>query len=314
MSKLGEVIADPLSTVQGNRKPQSGVKKPKSNFIAAAFVVAGTLPDLGQSYTPPNGGSAATLTAATLPGVLKKLCYAGLASFFGNGQINGKRGKFSEFKEAFAYGTRTTPRPTGLGEYAYMIDYADQLFNVEFFNALRERQTPYDIYLFSDAHVEIVRWSLQNPVYQNIGTAVDGDIKKDIPGAFEIACTSQGEPLPAFGVVLATLTNDVAFTFGAPTVTNLTPVVGGINRFSMASTAATLTPVLNEATQAAGSGIAYSVFLNTSDAAPAAVTVNTSTGVVSIATTLTTGTYRFTLVVENATGVTGSYSFTIDKA
>lgn len=315
MSRIQDVIADPLAlSVVPNRQPQKGVKRAKSNFIAIGLVAAGVIPAFGVSFTPP-GGSAAVLTEASIVASIKALCYNGQATFLGNGEINGKRGKFSEFMESFNYGTRTKNRPTGFGETAYSFDNVNQYVNVEFFNQLRSAQTPYDIFVFTDFSVEVIRWADHNPVYSAISTTVDGDIKKDIPGGFDINITSEGEIPPRFGVALATLVNDVKFLFSAPTVTGLAVVAGATNTFSLAAaTAGTLTPLLVQALVAAG--LKYSLFLNATDDVPGTqpVAVNTATGVVTFGTALTTGNYRYTLVVENTTGVTGSYTFTVQKA
>ncbi|NID09369.1 hypothetical protein [Fibrivirga algicola] len=314
MSKIQDVIADPLGLVPGpNRMPQPGVKRPKSNFLAVALVAAGVIPAFGTSWTPP-GGTAGALTAGNLVSGIKALCYNGQATFLGDGQVNGKRGAFSEFQEAYNYGSRTKARPTGFGDTTYSFDNRDQYLNVEFFNQLRSAQTPYDIFVFTDFSVEVIRWADHTPVYGEIKNTVEGDVKKDIPGSFSIMITSEGEIPPVFGISKATLLNDLKFTMTAA-VTGLVAVAGATNTYTLAATTlGVLTPTLGQALQAGG--LKYSIFSNISDDVPTAqvTTVNAATGVVNIGTTLPTGTYRYTLVVENTTGVTGSFTFTVQKA
>lgn len=283
---------------------------PKSNYIALALVDRNTLPDFGEEYTLPGASTPITLSGSNIVATLKSLAFMGQAWFFGEGTVNGKKAKPEELKEALAYGTRTEMRPTGEVKETVDIDFKYFFLNVKFFNSLRAGQKPFDIYLFTNKSVQVVRNDTDNPVFLNVGHELTGEFGSDIAGSFSVIWNrEEGEIEPTYGIKDKELkAEELRYTFGAIVATGAVAVAGTTDRFTLAATtAATLTcAVVEEGTPR------YSIYKNANEPIGALpVTINTNTGVVAIGTGIAAGKHRFTIAAENATGINGSYTVEI---
>ncbi len=313
MGNLKDFLADTSASGGVIRKPAPGKKQPKSNYVAVGHVLKNTLPNFGEQYTPA-GGTAVTLSGSNVAPTIKALCYAGLAFFFGNGTVNGKKGKPSEFKESVVYGTRTVARPTGEVEEKVDIDFKHQFSNIEFFNNLRAQGFEFDTYLFTDKSVQVIRFDTNEPTFHDIGHTIDGDIKKDISGSYSITWGADGELVAELGVTEAQLADsDIVLAFGPATLgTGLTAVASVPNQYTMKTGAASsLTRVVNTTGAA---GVKYYLFKNLNEAVPntVPVTIDTLTGVITIGASIAVGRYQFTVAAENQTGVQGTFPITLD--
>lgn len=314
MGKLSDVIADASVGVGKFNNPVGGKKQPSGKYIALALVPKGTLPDFGSSYTPPSG-SPTTLTGANIVGFLKTLAFKGTVWFLGNGLINGQRSKPEEMKNSTLYGTETIERPTG--EVKESLTFGVKWFyqNRDFFNSLRYNFDQFDLYLFTDRSVELVRYDLCKPVFHSIGDETPGDINRDIVGSFMVVYSSDGQVLPVFGIAKSSLeAANFKVTFGAITAAAGITNVAGTDRYNMTSgTGGTITRAVNESDAA---GLRYSIFLPDGSAIPSGqpVTINANTGLVTVGNGITAGAYTYVVMTENATGITGQYSIYLTVA
>ncbi|GAB3272801.1 hypothetical protein GCM10027347_44690 [Larkinella harenae] len=285
---------------------------PKSNFIALALVDRNTLPNFGEEVTIP-GETPITLSASNLVATIKELTFLGKAWFFGEGTVNGRKAKPEEMLEPIPYGTRTEQRATGEVKETVDIDFKYMFLNIAFFNSLRAGKKAFDTYLFTNKSVQVVRFDTENPVFKNIGHELTGEFGNDIAGSFSLIWNhEEGELIPTFGIKDNELkAEELRYTFGAFTVTGAVVVPGTVNRFTLATgTAAELTrPVLEKGSPR------YSIFKNAKEPiGNLPVTIDTNTGEVNIASTLAAGRHKFTVAVENETGIFGSYTFEVQKA
>lgn len=313
MGRLSDVIADSSVNAGKFNNPVGGKKQPKGKYIALALVPKNTISDFGTSYTPP-GGTATTVTGQSIVTLLTLLTMKGTAWFLGNGLVNGKRSKPQEMKNGALYGTETTERPTGEVKEAVVFDIKWFYQNRDFFNSLRYNYTEFDLYIFTDRSVELVRYDDCLPVFSDIGDETPGDINRDIAGSFTVTYSNDGQIQPVFGINETSLSaSNFKITFGAVTATTITNVAG-TERYNMTSgTGGTITRAVNQ-TDAAG--LKYSIFLSDGSSIPAGqpVTINANTGLVTIGNALTAGSYTYVVMVENPTGVTGQHTIYLTVA
>lgn len=315
MGNLKEFLADSNASVQGTiRKPATGKKQPKSNYVALGLVFKNMLPDIGANYTPAGGGTPTPLTGSNIASAIKGLCVGGQAYFFGNGTVNGKKGKPEEWEESVIYGTRTVARKTGEITDKIDFDFKFLFNNVAFFNTMRAQGFEFDVYVFTDKSVQVIRFDINEPTYHDIGHTIEGDIKKDIAGSFSVTFSADGELEPTLGVLEQQLADsDVRLQFGPAVATApLTAVAGTPDQYKMVTGTA---GVLNRPVSTTGAaGVQFYIFKNKSEDIPAGVpvTIDTVTGKVTFGAAIAVGRYVFNVVAENQTGVRGEYPITLD--
>ncbi|WP_234734795.1 Ig domain-containing protein [Tellurirhabdus bombi] len=287
-------------------------KHAKSNYIALAMVLSGTLPEFGENFTPPGGGAPAALTAANLVSSLKALAFVSKCWFFGNETINGKKGKPGELAESATYGSRTVARPTG--EVTEMVEFTFDRFygNVEFFNQLRFNKKKYDLYMFTDRTVVCVRAKECKPTFHSIGHEVTGNYAEQIAGSFSVSYRGKkGELVPVFGISEAELdAEDLRYTFAAPGVpSGISLVVGTTDRYTMVTgTGGNFTRAVVE-----GGAPIYQLFKDCNKPVPVAelITIDSNTGKITVANGMPNGNYSYTVRAVNSIGVSGVYTFTL---
>jgi hypothetical protein len=294
-------------------RSNSNSKNVRSRYVALAL----TDPDavkFGDTYSL--GGSPEIVDATNVARVLRDMAFKGAVHFFGNPTISGRKGKPTEVMTSKARGTQVSPKPTGEVSEKAEFDFEHFFINTKFFNDLRQNTRGRDVFLFTDQSVQIIRARANQPIFKEIGSAVEDDIQKTIEGSFAIEWNSiTGELEPFMGVLLDDLdVSGLRYTFAVATgLTNLTAQAGCagdcLTYSRTAAGAVGLTRVINE--EAGGCGN-YSIFYNCNEAIPNTVTaaVNAGTGAVSI-TVLPAGTHKFTVAYENEVGIWGSYCFTI---
>lgn len=314
-ASLKDFVSDPQATGAPLRIPATGKRLPKSNIIGVALVPKNTLPDIGSAamFTPPGGGTAVTVTEANLVSLLAVLAFNGMAWVFGNGVINGKKSKFKGDEEPMVFGSRRTKRDTGEGESTYMIVFKYAYLNADFFNQLRLNYIEYDIYVFTDRSVEVVRYDAAEPVFKdtNNGEITGSNTDEISSGGFNIVIGTDGEISPNFGNFEAGLAiSNFKYSFNpVVTATGLTNVLGG-TQFNMATgTGGSITHTLVQTV--AANVVSYGIFAADGSAAPAGVTVSSATGVITVAGTLPIGVYSLKLIVTNQTGIMGEKAFRI---
>ncbi|WP_138994002.1 hypothetical protein [Larkinella sp. C7] len=309
-------LKDFLSTTQSAdaqklRVPVGTKRLPKAAFIALALVPKNTLPEFGEQYTP-IGGSATTLTHLNIVSALLNLVLNGRGYFFGNGVVNGKRGKPKEMTESALYGTRTKARPTGELEEMCEFKFKQFYMNKEFFNELRANSTEYDYYMFTDKSVEVVRYDIDEPTIDGVGDDVTGNIADEIAGGFNITYSRDGQIIPVFGEFEKEVAvSKASFTFDTVTATTLVSTLGGKVFTMTAGAGGSLAFAVNEDVEAGV--LAFSIFTSTGEAIPGGqpVTISSATGLVTVGNGMTAGTYKYKVAVENATGVFGEREFSI---
>lgn len=315
-AKLSDFLSDTASTGAPLRVPSKGVKLPKSNYIGLALIPKNTLPDIGSAttYAPP-GGTAAPVTSNNILAVLIALALNGQAWVFGNGVVNGKKGKAKEDAEKVIFGSRRKARPTGEIEEVYDFVFKYFYLNREFFNQLRLNYTEYDLYVFTDRSVETLRYDIVEPVFDAITDEVTGDNGAEIVGMFQLTIGSDGQVLPDFGSYEKGLAvSNFKYTFGVPvaTGTGLSASLGGtvINK-----TAVGTGTITNAVLQTVTAGVvSYAVALANGAVLPAGITIDTNTGVVTLAAAIVAGSYDVRVAAENKTGVLGEYGFKLIAA
>ncbi|GAB3164689.1 hypothetical protein [Telluribacter humicola] len=290
-------------------------KNARSRFVALVF----TDPDavkFGDSYTYSGGGSAVTVDAKNVAKVLRDMAFKGAAHFFGNPTISGRKGKPTEVMTSKARGTQVETKPTGEVNEKAEFDFEHFFLNIKFFNDLRENSRGRDVFMFTDATVQILRANEHQPIFKEIGHVIEDDIQKSIEGSFAVVWTGlRGELEPFQGVNLADLdASSLKYTFADATgLTNLTLVAGCEGECKKYNrTAAGAIGITRAIKEAAGGCGAYSLYYNCNDALPATITgtVDAATGAVSI-TVLPAGTHKFTVAYENEVGIWGSHCFTV---
>ncbi|WP_234733399.1 hypothetical protein [Tellurirhabdus bombi] len=317
MSNLQDFVSEYSGKNSALRIPGSRKPLPKGRYIALALVPKNLLPDIGSAteFTLPGGGSATKITTANIVSTLVTLALHSQAWFFGNHTVSGLRGKPTEMKESAVFGTRT--EALGTGEIREQMDFLFKYFflNREFFNELRANYSEYDLYVFTDRSVEVIRYDLDEPMFLNIGDEVSGDINTSVIGGFSIIFSREGQIIPSFGKFETQLSaSNARFTFGAGSATGLTLVVG-TNKpyvYTMATgTGGSITRAV-----ATGSGVTYAIFTGDGEPIPTGqpVTIATGTGVITVGNALPAGTYRYKVLASNSTGVMGEYEIEIRVA
>ena len=311
-AKLSDFLSDATTTGAPLRIPSKGIKLPKSNYIGLAMVPKNLLPDIGSAttFTPPGGGTATAITTANLVEVLKSLALNGQARVFGNGVINGKRGPFKADEESMIFGSRRMKRDSGEGEIAYTFMFKYAYHNTAFLNQLRLGYEEYDHYAFTDKSVEVLRYDQVEPVYKNVknGEVTGNNTDELSNGGFDIVIGPEGEIDPDFGSFekLIQISN-FKYSFGVPvaTGTGLAVTLGGT---VVTKTAPGTGTIANPVLETIGAGVVvYSIAKEDGSAPPTGVTIDTATGVWTIAASVTAGTYNLRVAVENKTGVMGEY-------
>ena len=310
-AQLKDFVADVTSTGAPLRVPSKGIRLPKSNFIGLALVPKNLLPDIGSAttFTAP-GGTAAPITTANLLATLRTLALNGTVFMFGNGVLSGKRGAFKSDEETVIFGSQRTKRDTGEGEISYSFMFKYAYHNTAFMNQLRLMYTDYDIYCFTDRSVEVLRNDLVEPVFKNVKNGEvagnNGDVISN--GGFDVVVGSDGDIEPEFGQFENMLgLSYFKYTFGVPLVTGtgLTAALGGTVVNKTAPGSGTIANAIQETVQAGV--ISYSITLEGGVAVPTGITIDSTTGIVTVAAGVVAGTYKLVGLAENKTGVMGEY-------
>ena len=316
-SRLQDFVSDSTATGAPLRIPAAGKKLPKSNYIALALVLKNLLPDIGSgtTFTPPGAGTqtAVALTVQNIATILQALAYNGQAFVFGNGAINGKRGKPKEDMEKTIFGSRRSARPTGEIEEVYSFAFKNFYQNRQFFNQLRSNFAEYDMYVFTDRSVETVRFDQAEPIFMNIGDETAGSNTEEITGMFDVLCGLDGQVDPDFapGSIFeaAMAISKFKYTFGTVTATGLTAVLSNTQFNMTASTGGTIARAVAESVVA--NSVTYQIFTDDGSAVPAGITIASTTGTITVASSLAVGTYKLKVIAQNAVGIMGEWGFKI---
>lgn len=289
-------------------------KAPSANYVALALVPAGKFPSIGGTYTN-SAAESVTITAANIFENLKDLAFQGGAWVFGNGTINGKKGKPSEVTEGEVYGTSVKARPTGeVNEMAEFV-YKHAFLNTAFFNDLRRNARAKDVWLFTESTVQKIDWEECKPIFESIGCEIGGDRNRTISGGFAVSWNNKnGELVPELGVSVEDLDADgLVYTFDTiGSLVNCTQNDGCAGDcITFTRTAAGTCGFTRDVVEAKGCGKHY-LYYNDNESFPGGVTgsVNPTTGAISL-TALSAGTHRFTHAFENEVGVFGYYCFKV---
>lgn len=317
---LKDFASDSTSTGAPVRVPAKGLRLPKSNFIGVAFLPKNTLPDVGSAatFTPPGGsGTAAPITPSNLVSVLQSLALNGLAIVFGNGAISGKRAPFKADEESVIFGSQRTKRDTGEGEivYSFMFKYA--YHNTAFMNQLRLAFTEYDVYAFTDRSVEVIRQDLNEPTFKNVKNGEVTGSNTDVisNGGFDIIIGSDGDIEPSLGLFERALAlSNFRYTFGVPTVTG-TGLTATLNGTVINKTSTGTGTIANPVLEVVSAGVvSYAISLEAGQVLPAGITIDSATGIVTVAASVVAGSYKVVVQAENKTGVIGEYNFRLIAA
>lgn len=315
-TKLSDFAADATASGAPLRVPSKGLRLPKSNFIGVVFTPKNLLPAIGSvaTVTLPGGGGPVAITSLNLLSAIQAFAYAGQAWVFGNGAITGKRGKFKSDEEDMVFGSQRTKRDTGEGELTYSFTFKYGYHNTTFLNQLRLMFTEYDIYAFTDRSVEPILFDLNEPVFKNVSNGeIAGDNSKSInTGGFDIVVGSDGDIEPTFGLFESLLQlSNFKYTFGPPVVTGtgLVSTLGGTVITKTSSGSGTIAAAV---TQTVSAGVVtYSLVMANSSALPTGLTIDSTTGTVSVAAGLVAGAYDVRVLVENKTGIMGQLDYKI---
>ncbi len=303
----------------GRAIPAQNFTETRSQIIAVAMLRANDFNyDWDATYTWPTGYKkigtdvAATggepLTGKNLIDVLRSLALNSTAWVFPHGTIRGSKGKPTPTKQQVMYGLNPVAKDTGVLTELAEIGVNGMHLNQEFWNNLRVASSDYHVFLFLSNMVIWVKPE-HTPIFHDIGVVIDGDAANSITGGdFQLSYQSVGDIIWKDGVKLPHLNQfNFQFSFPAATPTLLTQVTctsGSLKFTGTAEAGGSWTRPIKEA--AFSTCVVYSLDI-LEGPGTTGISVNSSTGVVTVDTGLTAGTYKVRVMAQNNTSVFGVY-------
>ena len=292
-------------------------KSIKDAIIGIAAFDTGLLSGWGSTYTPAVGDPV-VITGATIVDLLVELALKSQVYFWANTTVNASKPMSTPRKYPKKYGTEVIERETGERMETVNAEIINYIYNIENFEKFVQASPGYDFVFFTNTTAFWVRSGANTPVVHSYGYELTGNADSTAgSGKFAVSWHSEKGDLPHEpGVLLSKLSaNRLKYTFAAASSlsSNLAkePCGGGKERYKRTGTAAsaTFTRAINEA----NSCVRWVIKPISANAVTniAKATINPTTGVVTIASDLATGTYDFQVIAENEVGIFGSYSFTL---
>lgn len=291
----------------------------RDQFVSMVLVKNSDLiAEWGASYTWPTGymkiftSVAATgnepITGKNIVDVLRSLAFQSKAWVYPHGTMRGSKAKGTPTKQQVIFGLLPVAKDTGTITELVEFDVAGFHLNIEFWNSLRAVGTGYQVFLFLNNMCIWVRPE-HTGIFHDLGQAVGGDANNSVTsGSGQLSYQSVGEIPWKEGVIFAHLDeSNFKFTFGAPTLTDLIAVPcqsGNLKLTGVAATGGSYTRPIAEA--AFATCVSYSMEI-LSGPASTGITINGSTGAVTVAAGATAGTYKIRVIAQNTTSLYGFY-------
>ena len=277
-----------------------------AGFFAMALVDASEGIKLGGTYTIA-GGSSATITKENIVDVLFDSAKKGKAYWIDN--LTATKGKPDRKKLANAVGLQPVAQNSKIVDVQFTVMVKESM-NTAFDNYLGDNPED-DVFLFtSNTFIHIPYQG--NIVYSAMGTAMD-DINTSIltKGGFEFMYRSYNGEIGleeglGYTATLASLYPKYSITLGTLTNCTNTGVSGKYTKILRTTTATANTVVLTIANYTPTNW--YVIDGDTDKLyAGSNFTLNTTTGVLTVASATPAGTYKIKVIAESNTGVKGEY-------
>ena len=306
----------------GKAIPLTNIMETRDQIVAMGLVKDYDFPFIfGANFTYPSGykkigaSVAATspepLTGKNIVDAIRSLTLKSQAYFFPHGTMKGSKAMGTPTKQPTTYGINPIAKDTGTITENAELQIQGMHLNMEFWNSLRMNATGYQVLLFLNNMVIWVRPE-HTPVFHDIGNAIAGDSANSISGGMaQLAWQSVGEIPWVSGVKFSDLApTNFAFHFDVPTVTGIsigTCSSGDLKLNGTTAAGGTLTRAILEAAYA--DCVTYSI--EAIEGVSNAVTINPTTGVVTVATGGTAGTTKYRVIAQNNTSVWATYDFNL---
>lgn len=318
-------LADFVNNVPrlGKATPLSAFTETRDAIIAVALVKNEDLAlEWDALYAWPTGyikiGTAVAATgseAATgknIVDIIRSLALRSKAWVFPHGTIKGSKGMPTPTKAAETFSVLPIPRDTGTVTELAELRVSGMHLYQDFWNSLRVKSLGYQTFLFLNNMVIWVRPE-HSPMWHDIGVAIGGDTANAISGgAAQLTWQSIGEVVWKGQVPFASLSeNYFQFQFDVVTPTTLalgTCTSGNVKLNGTVAGGGSFTRPILEA--AFSDCVVYTLEI-LSGPGSTGITINASTGAVTVATGLTAGTYNIRVLAQNNTSVFGFYDASI---
>ena len=192
--------------------------------------------------------------------------------------------------------------------------------NTDIIAGMQERASSLSVIYFFKQGVIVKDANDEDNIYiSDAGFEITGERNDFIKGSITLTDVSKKDKFYYASSPVAfikSLKEATKFTFGAATVTGLTPLACGSkgsckSYSSLQGAVFTYTPVVNELTSCAS----FYIYKDCGDVLGTLsthISIDAATGVVTGATTLPVGTYKFTVEVVNDCCISGSQCFTVE--
>lgn len=287
-------------------------------FIAAAAVDPAIGLYIGASITLPGEMSATTITASNIVALIKKLAKAGSAYFFGKESFKATKPKQVPGAETQTFGYAAGPRLTRRVPEHFIATYTKWYGNEAFFNQFLDNKL-FDFFFFTNnsVHQVLSNEDISYPA-EDLGYPMEGNPGEGITGSFGVMCVRDGFQTAETGIAKNDLTEkDVVLTIDAPTtggdaMTAGTCALPGVKKYTKAEADdSTLTFALTPVNDC----VDWAVYIAGGLALPAGYgTFDSVTKVLTLPSTMTTGTYTYYVTATNRTGVRGQMEIQITVA
>lgn len=308
----------------GRANPVTNYTETRDSFVSLGIVKSGDLRlEWGASYTWPTGyikiGSSVAATGSepisgeNIVDVLRSMAFKSTAWFFPNGTIRGSKPAGTPTKEQQMYGITSILGDTGVITENAEIGVKGMHLNIDYWNAIRANSTGYQVFLFMNNMVVWVQPKHVPKFHDLAGLVIGGDPLNSIDGGnFQLGYQSIGEIVPMDGVVFTHLDPfNFKFTFGTVTPTGLTIAAcatGGLKLTGTAAAGGSFTRPILEA--AFSDCVTYSLKI-LSGASNTGITIDATTGAVTVAAGTTAGTYNVRVLAQNNSSIYGFYDVVI---
>ncbi|MFC0183354.1 hypothetical protein SAMN04515674_105316 [Pseudarcicella hirudinis] len=308
MAQFGYFLENSFGENAKLRNFPTAAQKTLGAYIALAFIDPSVGLKIGATI------DTVVVTESNLVSTIKTLALAGKAYFFGKEAIKGTENEGDNKPEAESFGLNAGPQLTGwiTKTVAFTANYF--YGNEEFYNQLLNNKA-FDIFMFTNNSVECLFADEHGIVYSGVG-APKGNVDQSIKGKFSVMYRSQGFISPFFGIANNTLTGlDVKFLFANPTIggTGLTADACANGTYKKFTKTVAGAATLAFATNPANSCLEWFIFNENGEAIEAgAGTFDSVTKTLTLPATMAVGSYRYQVICQNTTGVTGSQLIQVD--
>lgn len=306
----------------GRATPASKFAETRDSIVGMFIIKNGDFAyDWDAAYTWPAdykkiGASVAStgnepITGKNIIDVARSLTLRSKGWFFPHGTMGGSKPMGTPTKKQMKYGIFPVQGETGVITETATLNISGMHLNIEFWNSLRTASSGYTVLLFLNNAVIWVKPE-NTAQFHDIGVPIGGDSANSVTGgSAQLSYQSVGEIVWKEGVTFSHLDEpNFMFTFAAATPTGLsaaTCTYGNLRFTGVAADGGSFTKPINEA--AYSDCVVYSGSI-LSGPGSTGITINASTGAVTVAPGITAGTYKYRVIAQNNTSVYGVYDVT----